>query len=58
MIELKTYSIQELAAVLKTSVNRQIISKKLDRLGVTYSINGRGKTLMFEIKEIADEFKV
>ena len=58
MIEFRTYTIQELAAVLKTSVNRQRISKKLDGLGVTYSINGRGKTLMFEIKEIADEFKV
>lgn len=58
MIELRTYTIQELAFILKTSVDRQLISKRLDNLGIKYSLSGRGETTQFEIKAFADEFKV
>ena len=58
MLELKTYTIDELGEILNTKIDKQQITKKLDRMGVRYSECGRGNTLQFEIQEIKDEFKV
>lgn len=57
MLELRTYNIDEINAILGTT-NRQGIQRKLNRYGVEYSVTGRGTASEFEIKNIDDEFKL
>ena len=58
MIELKSYTVTELAAALHIKADKQQLDKKLNNLGIVYCSNGHGKTLTYEITEIKDEFKV
>lgn len=57
MLELRTYTIDEIASILGVN-DRQGIQRKLNRYGVKYSVSGRGMAVKFEIKSIADEFKL
>lgn len=57
MIELREYSRFEMAAILKTN-NKQNMTRKLERWGITYTTKGRGSKLKFTITDIADPFKV
>lgn len=57
MLELRTYNIDEINAILGTT-NRQGIQRKLNRYGVEYSVSGWGTKTKFEIKNIEDEFKL
>lgn len=57
MLELRTYTIDEIASILGVN-DRQGIQRKLNRYGVKYSASGWGTRTKFEIKNIADEFKL
>lgn len=57
MLELRTYTIDEIASILGVN-DRQGIQRKLNRYGVKYSVSGRGMAVKFGIKSIADEFKL
>lgn len=57
MLELKSYTRDELADVLKTVRNNENIKNKLNTLGVEYNAEGRGENRTFEIINIPDEFK-
>lgn len=57
MLELRTYTQTEIATILHTQSN-QNIRRKLNRYGVEYSVSGRGEAATFEIKQIADKFKL
>lgn len=57
MLEKRVYTKAEMVELLGTK-SRQGIKRKLDGYAVDYSINGRGKQLEFEIKEIKDPFKI
>lgn len=57
MLELRDYSYAELSAYLKTTSN-QAAMRKLDNYGIIYSVNGRGNSAIFTIKEITQPIKV
>lgn len=57
MLELRTYTIDEIASILEVN-DRQGIQRKLNRYGVKYSVSGWGTRTKFEVKNIADEFKL
>ena len=50
MLEEKTYSISELAAIIGGSSDRQAIKRKLERRHILYSIQGRGSKATFKIE--------
>lgn len=58
MLEEKTYTISELAAVLGGATDRQSIKHKLERKGISYTICGRGKKAIFTITEIPNPFQM
>lgn len=58
MLELKSYTINELANELNKNASRQSLKKCLDRYEVTYEIEGRGSTCIFKIQSIKNSFKV
>ena len=57
MLELKKYTKAEIAAILNTR-NKQGITRKLDRYGITYIAEGRGDGLTITITAIPNRFKV
>lgn len=57
MLELRTYTIDEIASILGVN-DRQGIQRKLNRYGVGYSVSGWGTATKFTINNIADEFKL
>lgn len=57
MIELKTYSYEELAEILHTK-NNQGIKRKLMNYEVIYNCTGRGKNIEFHIQQIQNPFKL
>ena len=57
MLEVKKYSIAELSAIIG-SAGKQAIDRKLERYGVEYTSSGRGSSLVYEIINITDPFKV
>lgn len=57
MLEEKTYSISELAAIIGGSSDRQAIKRKLERRHILYSIQGRGSKATFKIEKIPSPFQ-
>lgn len=57
MLEEKTYTISELAAIIGGSSNRQAIKRKLDRRHILYSIQGTGSKATFKIEKFPVPFK-
>lgn len=57
MIELKTYTYEELSEILHTK-NNQGIKRKLTNYGVIYTCTGRGKNVEFQIQQIQNPFKL
>lgn len=57
MLELRTYTKDELAAIIETNDN-QGIRRKLQRNQIEFTTSGFGRTLKFEIKAIHDPFKI
>ena len=57
MLEIRKYTKNELSAVLETNT-KQGIDRKLQRYGVKFVSNGWGQTLMYEIQEVPDRFKL
>jgi len=57
ILELRTYSRDELAQLLHTSDN-QGIKRKLDNYNISYTAAGRGSNATFSIKNIPDKLKV
>ena len=57
MLEEKTYSISELAAIIGGSSKRQTIKRKLERRHILYSIQGRGSKATFKIEKIPSPFQ-
>lgn len=57
MLECKKYSKAEISKILGSN-SRQSISRKLERYGVKYQVEGRGENLSFTITDIQDPFKV
>lgn len=57
MLELKSYTRDEIAVVLNTKKDNENIKKKMNTLGVEYNAEGRGANRTFEIINIPDEFK-
>lgn len=58
MLELKRYTVNEMAAATHSPTDKQSITRKLDRCGISYTCEGWGKTLNFTITDIPDRFKV
>lgn len=58
MLELRTYSRDELAEALKIKNDNQRIKKKLETMAVEYKVNGRGANCSFELTCLRHEFKV
>ena len=57
MLELKTYSIQEMSDILGSKTKKQI-DGKLKRYDVEFESKGRGNDLVYTIQRINDPFKV
>ena len=57
MLEVKTYSIQEIREILG-SKTKQSIDGKLKRYDVLFETTGRGEKLIYTIKKFNDPFKV
>lgn len=57
MLELRTYTKQELSQIFKTTAN-QGIKRKLSRYGIQYTTQGRGEQITFTITQVPDPFKV
>ena len=57
MLEVKTYSIQEMREILKSETKKQI-DKKLKRYAVEFEVTGRGEKVSYTIKKLNDPFKV
>ena len=57
MLEVKTYSIQEMREILKSETKKQI-DKKLNRYAVEFEVTGRGEKVSYTIKKFNDPFKV
>ena len=57
MLELKSYTKAELVAMFGTR-DTEGLKRRLKRYGVDFEASGWGNSLMFEIKEIKDPFKV
>lgn len=57
MLELRTYTKQELSQIFKTTAN-QGIKRKLSRYGIQYTTQGRGERITFTITHVPDPFKV
>jgi hypothetical protein len=57
MLELKTYKKPDLSAMFSTQ-GMQALRRKLERYGITFEVSGTGERAVFEIKEIADRFKL
>lgn len=57
MLELRTYTINEMFAVLGTNT-KQGIDRKLQRYGVGFVSTGRGRNLIYKIKNVPDRFKL
>jgi len=58
MLELKTYTFAEMSQLLNGTSDIQGIKRKLQRYGVEFDMNGRGRSATFEIKNISQPFKV
>ena len=58
MLELKTYTLAEMSQILNGTNNKQSIIRKLERYGVEVETNGSGSTITFDVKSIADPFKI
>ena len=58
MLEERIYTIDEIAAALKTGKRRQSIKKKLESNNVEFEISGRGRSAMFDIKKINEPYKL
>lgn len=56
MLEQKAYTKAEISEIMGVK-DKQGITRKLDRLGVSYSTIGRGEACIFEITAIPDKFK-
>lgn len=56
MLELKSYSLAELAQVLGGAADRQSIQRKLERKGILYETVGRGSSAVVTIKNIPEPF--
>lgn len=57
MLELRKYPKAELSEMFGTR-DTEGLKRKLTRYGVSFECSGWGQTLTFEIKEIADPFKI
>ena len=57
MLEEKTYTISEIAAIIGGSSKRQAIKRKLERRHILYSIQGRGSKATFKIEKIPSPFQ-
>ena len=57
MLEVKTYSIQELRKILGSETKKQI-DGKLKRYAVEFESTGRGSNLTYTIEKLNDPFKV
>ena len=57
MLELRTYTKQELSQIFKATDN-QGIKRKLSRYGIQYTTQGRGEQITFTITQVPDPFKV
>ena len=57
MLEIKKYTMSEISAELGTNT-KQGIDRKLERYGVKFVSTGRGQSLIYEIQEIQDRFKL
>ena len=57
MLEIKKYTKNELSAVLGTN-SKQSIDRKLQRYGIVFVSTGRGQSLIYDIQEVPDRFKL
>ena len=57
MLELKSYSKEEMVAMFKTK-NNQGLARKLYRYGVSFDVQGRGENAIFTITNIDNPFKI
>ena len=57
MIELRTYKIEELSSILNTQ-SRQGLTRKLERYGIRFRIEGRGSSTTITVLEIENPFKI
>ncbi len=57
MLEEKTYTIQELSAIIGTK-GKTATDKKLNNYNISYTSKGRGKNLIYTITDIRDRFRV
>ena len=57
MLEMKTYSREELVSLLGNASN-QGLKRKLERYGVEFRAEGRGNSITFHITGISDSFKM
>lgn len=57
MIELRTYTIQELSEILGSN-GKQAIDNKLNSWGITFTSSGRGNSREYEVTAIKNPFKI
>ena len=57
MLEERKYTIAEMAQITGTQ-NRQGIRRKLENYDIAFEESGRGNTVVFDVKNIPDKFKV
>lgn len=57
MLETRNYTKTEMVRIFGTT-STQGLKRKLERYGVDFEMRGRGRSLVFDIKEVPDKFKL